>query len=132
MLPDKMKILAASILVITYFSYSFFIYSALPVTKVSASDLSMQGKMLWQKYNCNACHQIYGLGGYLGPDLTNVYSLKGEPQIRAFLTYGTPVMPNFHLKEQEMNALVEYLKNTDNSGSSDPRKFKIQGNGTIN
>ena len=39
---------------------------------------AITGKVLYQKYNCTACHQIYGLGGFLGPDLTIVVSQQGK------------------------------------------------------
>lgn len=91
------------------------------------------GKLLFQKYNCTACHQIYGLGGYMGPDLTNVMSRQGvgEIYVRAFLQGGTQRMPNFHLSEEEMRCLVAYLRYTDQTGVSPVRKFKINYNGTI-
>ena len=92
---------------------------------------STEGKMLWQQHNCNACHQVYGLGGYLGPDLTNVYSIKGPAYIRAFLQNGTVIMPNFQLTEQETVALLAFLQDIDASGKSDPRTFIINNNGTI-
>ncbi|HEY0678577.1 MAG TPA: cytochrome c, partial [Chitinophagaceae bacterium] len=71
------------------------------------------------------------LGGYLGPDLTNVYSQKGPLLIKAFLQNGTPVMPNFHLSNNEIEALTAYLKHIDASGKSDPRTFTINIDGTI-
>jgi nitric oxide reductase subunit C len=95
--------------------------------------LASEGKLLWQKYNCNACHQIYGLGGYLGPDLTNVYSHKGKgpDYIRTFLQHGTDIMPDFKLNDTEVNALVTYLQAVDATGTSDPKTFKIHADGTI-
>jgi len=48
------------------------------VGTVSFSEKALQGQQLWQQNNCFSCHQIYGLGGYLGPDLTNVYSQRGK------------------------------------------------------
>ena len=71
------------------------------------------GKMVWQQYNCNACHQVYGLGGYLGPDLTNVYSNRGSEYIQAFLKNGTGSMPQFHLTETETSLLLSFLKEID-------------------
>lgn len=93
----------------------------------------MQGKMIWQEKNCTACHQIYGLGGFLGPDLTNIYSVegKGPVYIRAFVTAGNPTMPSFQLKEEELTALVEYLRHVDSSGKADPKEFKVNYDGTI-
>lgn len=78
-----------------------------------------------------ACHQVFGLGGYLGPDLTNVYSRRDEAYIRAFLQHGSAVMPDFQLSDNDMEALVAYLQILDQSGKADPRSFKIQPNGTI-
>ena len=59
--------------------------------------------------------QIYGLGGYLGPELTTVISQKnkGESYARSFIKSGTQKMPDFHLNDLEVNALVEYLKYVD-------------------
>ena len=86
-----------------------------------------EGKLVWQKYNCQSCHQLFGLGGYLGPDLTNIYSHpeKGEILIRAMLKSGTRQMPEFDLNEDEVLALLEFLKSADASGIADPRKFKV-------
>ncbi len=92
-----------------------------------------KGKLLFQQYNCIACHQLYGLGGYMGPDLTNVMSApgKGESFVKIFMQSGTQRMPNFHLTESEVNELSEYLNYTDKTGISPVRNFEIKLDGTI-
>jgi nitric oxide reductase subunit C len=115
--------------------YTLSIYSAAGGNKSVAFDShkAASGRLVWQKYNCQVCHQLYGLGGYLGPDLTNVYSAKGKggDYIKAIVISGTKQMPGFQLAETEMGELLEFLKSTDNSGSSDPRNFKTQASGMI-
>jgi nitric oxide reductase subunit C len=75
------------------------------------------GKQLWQKHNCISCHQLYGLGGFLGPDLTNAISDKkrGKVYTTALLRSGGNRMPNFHFSENEIKALVAYLAYADAS-----------------
>ena len=101
--------------------------------KTFITEEAKKGKLLFQKYNCTACHQLYGLGGYMGPDLTNVISAerKGEMYAKAFLMSGTQRMPNFNLSESEVNSLVEYLKYVDKTGISPVKKFKINADGTV-
>ena len=129
--PEKSKLLLVILLLVGFITYTGFIYKDLPVTTSHATSAAMEGKALWQQKNCNACHQVYGLGGYLGPDLTNVFSKRGPAYISAFLKNGTPVMPNFHFTQTEINALLAYLKNIDHSGTADPRKFTKHYDGTI-
>ena len=131
MFPDKQKLIVAIPMVACFLCYSFYLYTSLPVKVYETNYDAGKGQIVWQKYNCNACHQLYGLGGYLGPDLTNTYTLKGTDYIKAFVNNGTTVMPNFHLSEQEMNALLSYLKCIDATGRSDPRTFILNYNGTI-
>ena len=127
---QKNRIILLSLL-IAFLSYSFILYISLPVKNYSTNPGAATGKIAWQKYNCNACHQVYGLGGYLGPDLTNVYSQKGKDYIEVFLKTGTVTMPNFHLTEQEVGALLAFLKNIDASGTADPKTFTQNNDGTI-
>jgi nitric oxide reductase subunit C len=126
---EKKKIFAFSILLISFLSYSIFLYSNLPEMNNSASLTARAGKMVWQKYNCNACHQVYGQGGYIGPDLTNSFSNRGPEFIKTFVKYGTPVMPSFNLSDTETAQLLSYLQHVDSSGSADPRTYKIYLNG---
>ncbi|MBS1614600.1 MAG: cytochrome c [Bacteroidetes bacterium] len=84
---------------------------------VPPSDTARQGMLVWQGKNCQSCHQLYGLGGYLGPDLTNVAE-KGDGYMRAFLKNGTARMPNFHLNDQEIAQLSAFLHWVDRSGKS--------------
>ena len=117
--------------VAAYLIYSFTLYTSLPVKQCIVDKRAENGKLVWQKYNCNSCHQLYGLGGYIGPDLTNVYSKRSEAFIKAFLKNGTTAMPNFNINDYEMDCLLKYFNSIDNSGKSDPRNFRINNDGTI-
>ena len=81
------------------------------------NETAVRGKSQYQKYNCTACHQLYGLGGYLGPELTTTISQpgKGEAYAKTFLQNGSQRMPDFHLQEKEIHELIEYLKYVDAS-----------------
>jgi len=76
-----------------------------------------KGKELFQQYNCIACHQLFGLGGFLGPELTTAYSdpKRGEAYMKIILANGGPRMPNYHFTEAEVSALISYLKYVDES-----------------
>lgn len=131
MLSDLHKAILATVLVTAFLGYSFGLYYELPSHTATMSAEAERGKMLWQKYNCTACHQIYGLGGFLGPDLTNEYSLRGPDMIKAFLTVGNNTMPEYHFSDQDISAMTAYLRHIDSTGVSDPRTFKINVDGTI-
>ncbi|MBP6432813.1 MAG: cytochrome c [Ferruginibacter sp.] len=128
---NRQKVNILAILLLSFVSYSLYLYIELPVKYNAAKKEKHNGKFVWQKYNCNACHQVYGLGGYLGPDLTNTYSLKGNDYIRAFLKNGTATMPDFHLSAQEMQDILYFLKDIDESGIANPKTFTLNYDGTI-
>lgn len=94
------------------------------------AEMQKQGRLVWQKYNCHVCHQLYGLGGFLGPDLTNV-SEKGFYYVDAFLKNGAASMPPIDLTEEETKQLFEFLKATNASGSSNPKDYRKLWNGMI-
>jgi nitric oxide reductase subunit C len=104
--------------------YSFIVYTkateAAPVISATEQQEIRKGKQLFQEYNCIACHQFYGLGGYLGPDLTKAWSDKnrGEAYIKAMLKSGGARMPKYELSDADINALSAYLKFADRSFSN--------------
>jgi len=113
------KIVAFISLFVAYLVYSIIVYTKgteknIVVTAVEQSRIK-NGSDLFQQYNCTACHQLYGLGGYLGPELTTAYSdpNRGEMYMKVFLKAGGPRMPNFHFKDDDVNALISFLKYVD-------------------
>ena len=78
---------------------------------------AMNGQQIWQEKNCQSCHQLYGLGGYMGPDLTNA-AAKGPDYLRAFIEHGTTRMPDFHLSDKEQADVVAFLQWVDQSGNN--------------
>jgi nitric oxide reductase subunit C len=129
-----LHIFSALCLLFLVYSFSIYIMPMRDRKKPSYNkEMAGKGRLTWQKYNCQACHQLYGLGGYLGPDLTNVYSEpgKGAAWINAIVRSGVKQMPSFELSDQEMLQLVEFMKSTDASGVADPRNFKTQPTGMI-
>jgi nitric oxide reductase subunit C len=125
------------VLFVCFIAFSVWIYT-IPLfspSQYSEKELHLvaEGRLVWQKYNCHTCHQLYGLGGYLGPDLTNVYSRSGnnEYYIRAIVKSGVKQMPAFEISEEEMNALLQFLKNVDQSGTSNPQDYQPEILGTF-
>ena len=80
-----------------------------------------RGKMLWEVNNCIGCHTLIGEGAYFAPELANVYKRRGgADSFKAFFNAwmkAQPLnipnrrqMPNFHLTDQEIDDLAEFLK----------------------
>lgn len=122
------------ILVILWTLYNLTIYFSKGIeTKVILSSKAMQGQQLWQENNCWSCHQIYGLGGYLGPDLTNTFSNpnKGKEYIKAFLNSGIKSMPKFNFSEDEKEAIAIFLKYIDSTGYYPNYEANFKPNGWV-
>jgi nitric oxide reductase subunit C len=131
---SKKYLLIISILVIVFSIYNFTIYtSKSDYGTIHLSEKAIKGENIWLENNCNSCHQLYGLGGYLGPDLTNIYSTKGkgESYIKAFVNSGIKVMPKFNLSENEKNELVQFLKEVDLTGYYPNIDAEIKPNGWV-
>lgn len=121
-------------LLFLFIVYSFFIAGSVTDYNKGESALTSEakaGKLVFQKYNCISCHQIYGLGGYMGPDLTNVISGKGPEFVNGLLSYGTARMPDFNLSKQEISELIAYLNYIDKTGISPIKEFTVNSNGTF-
>ncbi|MBS1588172.1 MAG: cytochrome c [Bacteroidetes bacterium] len=99
--------------------------------KPDAPDTAAQrGWKVWQDKNCQSCHQFYGLGGYMGPDLTNVASQKGPNYMRGIIEHGTGKMPDFHLTKEEVNDVIAFLSWVDKSGQTQVPDSSVHWTGT--
>jgi nitric oxide reductase subunit C len=113
------------ILIALFLGYSLVVYtkateSSIIPTPAEQKKISM-GKALYQQYNCQSCHQIFGLGGYLGTDLTNAWSdpARGENMMRALLRSGGSRMPDFSFTSEQTESILAYLKYTDATSTAD-------------
>src|SRR5574343_201616 len=77
------------------------------------------GKKVWATRNCIGCHTLLGEGAYFAPELGNVYKRRGPDFIKAWMQAqptgapGRRQMPQFHLNEQQLEDLVQFLKWTN-------------------
>ncbi|MCH7341799.1 cytochrome c [Pelomonas sp. CA6] len=79
----------------------------------------VRGKHIWETRNCIGCHTLLGEGAYFAPELGNVYKRRGGDFIKAWMKAqptgapGRRQMPQFHLNDQQLDDLVEFLKWTN-------------------
>ena len=121
-------------IVSVFILYNATIYSEEnPNYTTNLTKKALVGETIWQQKSCYSCHQLYGLGGYLGPDLTNIYSTKGKGAIyiKSFLNSGIKSMPKFSFSESEKEALVIFLKEVDQSGYYPNKNATIHPNGWV-
>jgi nitric oxide reductase subunit C len=122
------------VLFIAFIIYTAFVYSYCDNKdnhNSTPGKEALAGWQTWQQKNCQSCHQVYGLGGYMGPDLTNVASEPGKnaTYLAVFMKYGTGKMPNFHLNDTEVNNLIAFLNWVDKSGRSRVPKDRVTWSG---
>jgi nitric oxide reductase subunit C len=96
------------------------------------SEQARHGEALYREFNCTACHQFYGLGGYMGPDLTNVISTEGKGSVyaKAFILHGSGRMPALGVSEEQADDLVAFLEAVAATGTYPIRNMDLTAWGT--
>ena len=74
-----------------------------------------EGRRLFETHGCRGCHKLNGVGGSIGPDLTEEGAVRRYPQWleRHFLDPNvvspSSPMPNFHFTREQARALTFYM-----------------------
>lgn len=92
----------------------------LNLTKSVEPDAQV-GEQLVARYNCRGCHRIGGEGAIKAPDLTGITRRVSDPALvplRLWLQNPKKVkpntaMPNFHLSDSQIEAILLYLTELD-------------------
>lgn len=102
-----------------------FVYFDLPNPRVERlSTVEHQGLKIWRREGCMFCHQFYGQGGFMGPDLTNVASRVSLEDLSLRLDVGGYRMPSFKLKKEEKEQLYAYLRFMNSTGQGTLNTFE--------
>ncbi|CAM5791861.1 c-type cytochrome [Castellaniella caeni] len=105
-------------LVLSVWSFLPSRQQAIPsVTRYGDAD-AVQGKRVFQAYNCMGCHTIVGNGAYFGPDLTHVYRDVGPAWLAAFLPSAGGWPTAAAVRVQLQNPLVR-----QEAGTADPDEY---------
>ncbi|RMG61695.1 MAG: hypothetical protein D6715_13075 [Calditrichaeota bacterium] len=86
------------------------------------------GARLVQDYGCRQCHQIGGRGALVAPKLDGITQRVDDPArvtLRLWLRNPKAVkpataMPNFHLSDYEIDAIIAYLEALDRGEAIPP------------
>ncbi|MGA7449994.1 MAG: cytochrome c [Rhodoplanes sp.] len=92
--------------------------------KSGLTESVARGKHVWEKNACINCHTLFGEGAYFAPELGNVWIRYGGKEDKegaraALIAWmqsqpsgvpGRRQMPQFHLSDQELNDLVDFLE----------------------
>lgn len=104
------------VLVWVFAAQTWLVYSDPKGSRHTLSEQGVAGQSIWRRENCQSCHQLYGFGGFLGPDLTNAIGGLSAERFRSLLTVGAGQMPAFELPAAEVAALAQYLTEIDRTG----------------
>lgn len=123
-MPVPHRIAMVAILVIIFFIQTYMVYSDREGRRAGPlTPLAERGRQVWHENNCQSCHQIYGFGGFLGPDLTNMSRELTPARLETILTIGRGQMPALHLPQEDIDAISAYLIELDKTGVGTPRAW---------
>ncbi|MCH7565021.1 MAG: cytochrome c, partial [Gemmatimonadetes bacterium] len=111
MVDATIKKTMLTVLVAAFVVQTALVYSDERQEPLSADALS--GRELWHANACQVCHQVYGQGGFLGPDLTNASSYLDNARLDLLLKEGSGQMPAFDFSETEIQDMRAFLKSMD-------------------
>ncbi|GJL65796.1 MAG: hypothetical protein NPIRA05_07670 [Nitrospirales bacterium] len=88
----------------------------LTVSDEERAELEKTGKHLYfNKYGCNSCHRIDGLGGLVGPELDRAGFRLNDTWVYKWLMYPQGIkkrtrMPNLGFNDQDARAVTAYIE----------------------
>jgi len=108
--PSSKKIML-SVLVACFVIQSGLVYS--DDVDIVLSGEAVEGRKLFHDGACQVCHQLWGQGGFLGPDLTNAASRLDQTRLASLLTVGSGQMPAFDYSEEQIRYMRAFLEEID-------------------
>ena len=132
--PCTWRVRVFMILASGFFFQTVFVYSDWPRDEAHAelTPFAKNGLAIWRENNCQACHQIYGYGGFLGPDLTNLIGRRPDEDWTDILTRGRKQMPAFDFDEEERAAVVAFLREINETGTGIPSFTTVKEDADVN
>ncbi|WP_020408324.1 c-type cytochrome [Hahella ganghwensis] len=139
-MPDKFSKSAARniyyggsvFFILLFLALTFQTVNALPErdNRELLTEAVARGKDVWERNNCIGCHTLMGEGAYYAPELANVFDRRGGEQaftqfLKSWMAAQPLEVPNrrkipqFHLTEQEVEDLAEFLKWTSKIDDND-------------
>ncbi len=109
------KVALLALLLLCFAIQTTLVYTD-PSPSPHLSEQAAAGRRIWHDNNCQACHQLFGFGGFLGPDLTNSTARLGPERFEQVLTQGSVQMPAFAFSGEEIAAITAYLSVMDETG----------------
>ena len=100
-----------AVLVLCFLVQSVLVYTDHVDLELSAK--AIEGRRLYHESACQVCHQLWGQGGFLGPDLTNAASRVDETRLASLLTVGSGQMPALHFDSKQIAAMRAFLEELD-------------------
>lgn len=108
----------AVLLLIIWFTFApprFWLNLTKPVDLTNAA---VAGEEMVAVYDCRSCHRIAGQGALKAPALDDVVTRLDDVSLRLWLRNpkaikGNTAMPNFHLSDSEIEAIVAYLESLE-------------------
>ncbi|MBS0465362.1 MAG: c-type cytochrome [Proteobacteria bacterium] len=91
-----------------------------PGSTLAIAPQARQGQALFRSHGCQSCHALYGMGGFLGPDLTNAARRVPPARLDELLQTGSGPMPAYRLGASDRAALWAYLQAVDATGQGTP------------
>lgn len=108
--PSSKKVLLA-VLVTCFVIQTGLVYSDERTGPLS--DAAVRGRRIFHTEACQVCHQLYGQGGFLGPDLTNAAGRVDDARLVSLLTVGSGQMPPFGLDGAQIADVRAFLEEID-------------------
>jgi cytochrome c2 len=98
---------------LSVFSFTGSREQALPQQVSFDGHSAVDGRRVFQAYNCMGCHTIVGNGAYFGPDLTDLYRRTGPAWLAAFLPSANAWPTAAAIRLQLRNPAVAEAAGTD-------------------
>ncbi|PCI09398.1 hypothetical protein COB72_06650 [bacterium] len=109
-----------SILALAFVLQTYLVYTDSTQT-TPLNHQQSAGRQVWLQNNCQACHQLYGFGGFLGPDLTNAAQRLNQSQLESQLVLGQGQMPAFDFDQDQTDSLWAFLVAMNQTGIGQAR-----------
>ncbi|KAI96132.1 cytochrome C [Rhodomicrobium udaipurense JA643] len=105
-------------------AHSHYYIKTTSTNEAKLTDSVARGKHIWERNACINCHTLLGEGAYFAPELGNVWRRWGgdtdpdtaREMLRSWMAAqpsgveGRRQMPQFHLTDQEIRNLADFLE----------------------